>query len=364
MSSQARVLVVLVVLLAGAICVGAILLGTGALDRTVRTTRIVERQMQPASGATDAPSVRVLYRTAAASVVDITSHVEATVETPFGERTQAAIESGTGSVLDAQGHILTAQHVVSGASSVSVKLADGTRRSARVLGQDRATDVAVLKIDPAGLTLHAIALGTVRSLAVGDPLFVIGDPFGYPRSLSSGLVSGLDRTIVAPNGFQVAHAIQTDAALNPGNSGGPVLDAGGRMVGVADQIATGSSAVDVNTGVGFAVAIDVVRSVLPQLERGETPTHAYIGVGAADSTSSGALVHSVAAGGPAAKAGVRTGDRIVAIDGAAIAGASDLVAVLASHRPGDRVTLSVVRGSSRRTLKLTLVPQPATASSG
>ena len=169
--------------------------------------------------------------------------------------------TGTGFVVDGKGHIVTAAHVVEGASSISVKFQDGTTRTAKVLGTDEATDVAVLSVDPSGLTLHPLALGSSASLAIGDEVAAIGDPFTYDRSLSTGVVSGLDRTISAPNGFTVAHAIQTDAALNPGNSGGPVLDASGRVIGIVDQIATNGSS-QTSSGVGFAVPIDLVRSEL------------------------------------------------------------------------------------------------------
>ena len=190
-------------------------------------------------------------------------------------------------MLDTQGRILTADHVIAGASSITVTLQNGDTRSAKLLGGDTATDTAVLKVDPSGMTLHPLPLGSLATLRIGDPIAVIGDPFSFQRSLSTGLISGLDRTIQAPNGFTIAHAVQTDAAMNPGNSGGPVLDARGRVIGVADQIATGNSGADSSTGVGFAVPIDIVKTVLPQLERGTTPAHAYLGVGAADATGNG-----------------------------------------------------------------------------
>jgi putative serine protease PepD len=350
--------VALVAGIIGASGPAAIMLASGALEtKTVTVTAPVTRA--PATGAPLA--ARAVYESAAAGVVEITCRVTTQVTTPFGQQERSGIESGTGSLIDSKGRILTAEHVVAGATSISVTLIDGTRRAARVLGRDAATDIAVLQIDAKGLDLHAIPLGSIRSLAVGDPLYVIGNPFGYPRSFSSGLVSALDRTIEAPNGFQVAHAIQTDAALNPGNSGGPVLDARGRMIGVADQIATGATGVGTSTGVGFAVAIDLVESALPQLVRGVTPVHAYLGVGAADTTVSGPLIRSISANGPAARAGLRAGDRIVLIDGSRISGVSELVAVLAVHSPGERVAVTVRRGSATHTLDVTLGRQPETA---
>ena len=267
--------------------------------------------------------------------------------------------TGSGFVVDAQGHIVTAAHVVDNASSIKVTFADGTTRTATLTGKDDATDVAVLKIDPSGLTLHPLALGSSASLEVGDALAAIGSPFGYEESFSTGIVSGLDRTIQAPNGFTVAHAIQTDAALNPGNSGGPIVDSSGRVIGIADQIATNGSS-DQNSGVGFAVPIDLVRSELSDLAAGRAVTHAYLGVSSAESTAtSGALLGAVTAGGPAAAAGLKAGDVVTAIDGKKVSGSGDLVAAIAAHSPGDRIKVTVKRGSDTQTLTATLATQPA-----
>ena len=269
--------------------------------------------------------------------------------------------SGTGSgfVVDAKGHIVTAAHVVDDASSIKVTFADGTTRTATLTGKDDATDVAVLKIDPSGLTLHPLTLGSSASLEVGDALAAIGSPFGYEESVSTGIVSGLDRTIQAPNGFTVAHAIQTDAALNPGNSGGPIVDSSGRVIGIADQIATNGSS-DQSSGVGFAVPIDLVRSELSDLAAGRAVSHAYLGVSSAESTAtSGALVGAVTSGGPAEAAGLKAGDIVTAIDGKKVSGSGDLVSAIAARSPGDRIELTVKRGSGTQTLTATLATQPA-----
>ena len=294
-----------------------VLAATGAVggDAT-STTTVVQRSAGSgaASGGLDAES---LYAGAAPGVVDITVQSRSTdaAATPFGGAgpQSQTTASGTGFVVDGKGHIVTAAHVVEGATSVTVKFEDGTTRKATVLGQDDATDIAVIRVDPSGLTLHPLALGSSASVGVGAPVAAIGDPFGYERSLSTGIVSGVDRTIQAPNGFTVAHAIQTDAAMNPGNSGGPVLDADGKVVGIADQIATDGNA-DQSSGVGFAVPIDLVKSALGTLERGGKVAHAYLGIatGASASGTAGAAVSSVAAGGPAGHAGParrRRGDR-------------------------------------------------------
>jgi S1-C subfamily serine protease len=237
-------------------------------------------------------------------------------------------------------------------------------RAAHVVGEDASNDVALLAFDPKGLTLRPISLGTIRSLRVGDPVYMVGDPFGFRRSLSQGVVSALDRTIEAPNGFTVAHAIQTDAAMNPGSSGGPMLDARGRQIGFADQIAIGSSGATASTGVGFAVAIDAFRGALPQLERGVAPVHAYIGASLSDGSVAGALVSSVTAGGPAARAGLRRGDVVIRFAATGIAGAGDLVAAVAARHPGDRIAIVALRNGTRLTLTLRLGRQPSSAGSG
>jgi putative serine protease PepD len=367
-----------------AVAVGAALLGagavtgllavTGALDGSTNSTSVVE-PVAASGGSTSAVSLnpRALYASSAAGVVDITaSGVTSSGGQgggPFGpsgpsgqSQTTAA---GSGSVIDGQGRILTAAHVVQGASSIKVNFQDGTTRTARVLGSDQSTDIALLKVDPSGLTLHPLALGSSKSLSVGDALAVIGDPFQYSRSLSTGVVSGLDRTIGATNGFSIAHAIQTDASLNPGNSGGPVLNARGQLVGIADQIATGGSSSQSSSGVGFAVPIDLVKSELSQLEQGAQVSHAYLGIETGNSTDGkGALVGSVQGGGPASAAGLRSGDVVTAFDGSPIHGSSDLVAAITSHRPGDKVKLTVRRGSSSVDVTATLATQPRQAASG
>jgi S1-C subfamily serine protease len=237
-------------------------------------------------------------------------------------------------------------------------LAGGATRTATPLGDDDATDIAVLGIDIRGLTLRPLTLGRAAALRVGDPVAAIGDPFSYRRSLSTGVVSGLDRTIDAPDGFGVAHAIQTDAALNPGNSGGPLLNADGAVVGVVDQIATGSS-VDQSAGVGFAVPSDIVASEIGALAHRRRFTHPYIGVSTSNA-SGGALVESVAWDGPAARAGVRTGDVVTALAGTAVRSSGDFVAAVAARSPDDRVLATVRR--ARRTLRITvtLTAEPAT----
>jgi len=311
-----------------------------------------------------------LYTATSGGVVDITVKTASTsnaTPSPFGgaaPQQQEATATGTGFVVDGDGHIVTAAHVVDNATSISVKLADGTSRTAQVLGKDDATDIAVIKIDPSGLDLQPLTLGSSASLDVGDEIAAIGDPFGYDRSLSTGIVSGVDRTIQAPNGFTVAHAIQTDAAINPGNSGGPVLDADGKVIGIADQIATDGNA-EQSSGVGFAVPIDLVKSALKTLESGGKVQHAYLGVATADTAgATGATVSSVSNGGPASDAGLRSGDVVTDFGGTAVGDSTDLVAAIAAKKPGDKVDVTVKRGSGTQRVTVTLGTQPTRASDG
>jgi putative serine protease PepD len=344
---RAPILALLVAAVLGGFTSTGVLAATGALNRdngsgptTALQSGTTGVSSANSSGALDASA---LYSSTAAGVVDITQ----------------TTATGSGFVVDEDGHIVTAAHVVNGASSVTVNFQDGTSRKATVLGQDEATDVAVLKVDPSGLALRPLPLAGSASLNVGDQVAAIGDPFGYARSISTGIVSGLDRTIQAPNGFTVAHAIQTDAALNPGNSGGPVLDASGRVVGIVDQIATGSSSSsDQSSGVGFAVPIDLVASELGDLKAGREVSHPYLGVSTSTATSAGALVGTVAASGPAADAGVRAGDVVTKFGGKTIGDGGDLVAAIAGQKPGDHVELTVRRGSSTKQLAVTLGTQP------
>ena len=350
-------LLALAALLGGTAGAG-LLVVTGATDGgSTATTPVVQLSSGDGAeavsgGSASSLDASALYDSASPGVVSITSR-----------GISAGTATGSGFVIDGNGRILTAAHVVDGASEITVTFRDGTSRTAELLGQDNATDVAVLEVDPSGLNLRPLELGSSGSLDVGDAVAAIGDPFGYERSMSTGIVSGLDRTIEAPNGFTVAHAIQTDAALNPGNSGGPVLGAGGQVIGIADQVATSGSS-ESNSGVGFAVPIDLVQSELAKLEAGERVSHAYLGVGTSNAagTTAGALVQSVASGSPADDAGLRSGDIVTAIAGTRVEGSSDLVAAVAAHEPGDRVTVKITRGSESQDVSVTLGTQPTQSS--
>ncbi|MGE0029480.1 MAG: S1C family serine protease [Thermoleophilia bacterium] len=364
----------LAVLMAGTALLGggataALLAATGNLGGDGTTTTVIQRPATIPTAATASSSATdtdwtALYAAASPGVVNITSEgissSSSSSQDPFGQgQPQGGTGTATGSgfVVDGQGTIVTAAHVVDGASKITIRLSDGTNRVATLQGKDDATDIAVLRIDPSGLTLHPLQLGSSAALKVGDELAAIGSPFGYASSLSTGIVSGLDRTIEAPNGFTVAHAVQTDAALNPGNSGGPILDAQGRVVGVADQIATGGT--EQSAGVGFAVPIDLVSDEIGQLAAGQKVAHAYLGVSTGDTATAGAAVGDVVQGGPAASAGLKAGDIVTAVDGKPIEGSADLVAAIAAKNPGDSITLTVTRGSGQQTITATLGTQPA-----
>jgi putative serine protease PepD len=358
--------------LAGGLLVVGVLLVVGALggDGDSATARAAKATTvrEVAATTTAQTSAETLYAEAESGVVEIKATISGgeAQASPFGGPGESSESSATGSgfIVDADGTVVTAAHVVDEASSVTVILDDGTTRKAEILGIDEATDLAVIRFDASGLELEPLELGDSSALNVGASVAAIGAPFEYAWSLSTGIVSGLDRTIEAPNGFTVSHAIQTDAAVNPGNSGGPLLNAAGEVVGVVDQIATDGSA-DQSSGVGFAVPSSLVAAELEALESGEEVEHAYLGVATAGASESspGATVEEVVAGSPAAEAGLRTGDLITALDGTQIGGSEDLVAAIGQRAPGDSVILEVDRRSEALSLKVTLGTQPAESQS-
>ena len=361
--------------LTGGLLVVGVLLATGALGDGSHTDVTTVKEAAATTPVADTNSgdgtaAEALYESTSPGVVEIKSVISGSTESqvsPFGGEPQQGESSATGSgfIVDEEGTVVTAAHVVDEASSVKVILQDGTVRSAEVLGVDDATDIAVIRFDPEGIELQPLELGDSSALKVGASVAAIGAPFEYAWSFSTGIVSGLDRTIEAPNGFTVSHAIQTDAAVNPGNSGGPLLDADGDVIGVVDQIATDGSA-DQSSGVGFAVPSSLVASELEQLEAGETVAHAYLGVstGTASGDTAGAQVAEVVQGSPAAEAGLRQGDVITALGEEKIASTEDLVAAIAAREPGETVTLEVEREGQATAVKVTLGTQPAEAGIG
>ncbi|HEY4375591.1 MAG TPA: trypsin-like peptidase domain-containing protein [Acidimicrobiales bacterium] len=268
---------------------------------------------------------------------------------------------GSGFIYDKSGLIMTAAHVTDGASTVQVRMADGSEVRGNVVGEDPATDVAVVKI-PAKANLPVATLATGITTQVGQTAIAIGSPFGLDQTVTEGIVSAVGRSTQTESGGAFP-AIQTDAPINPGNSGGALADRTGRVIGINDSIATASdsgSGQAGNVGVGFAIPISVAKPVADDLVAGRSPQAGYLGVNSPDTTTGapGALVATVVAGSPAAKAGVHVGDSVTAVDSSKIETFLDLEATIRSHKPGDTVTLTVVRGGATHRLTVTLATAP------
>jgi 2-alkenal reductase len=348
----------------------------------------------------EAPSKHVVIETADGSFNPGAIYEDAapgvvTIISIFGGADQAglfggggAAGQGSGFVISGDGEILTNAHVVTDADAgtttpiheakeVYVQFADRNQVPAEVLGFDPYADVALLKVDPEGLDLEPLELGSSEDLAVGSPVAAIGSPFGEAQSLSTGIVSALDRSIESLTEFSIDGAIQTDASINPGNSGGPLLDAEGRVIGINQQINTTSGG---NEGVGYAVPIDLVHRSADQLREDGEADYAFIGVTTqplypqlADKlgidSDTGALVAEVTDGGPADEAGIEAsdqkirfqglevdagGDVIVAVNGKPLVGESDLPRIISLLEPGDEVTLEIIRDGEHQDVEVTL----------
>lgn len=337
------------------------LAGGGGGTSTTTTVASAAPTATPAAAVKTSGGVSVneIYRRANPGVVDIKVRQSASAGAdrfggPGGGSGQESQAEGSGFVIDTRGHIVTNQHVVDGASAITVTFADGKKASAKVVGTDRSTDVAVIKVDAPASQLHPLAFADSKGVQVGDGVVAIGSPFGLEQTVTTGIVSALDRTIQAPNNFTISGAIQTDAAINHGNSGGPLLDSSGHVIGINSQIESDSGG---NDGVGFAIPSDGVQRVAQQLISSGKVAHAYLGVQLTNA-SGGAGVAQVVGGGPGADAGLRTGDVVSAIDGKAIGSPDALVSAVDSHKPGDRVTLTVKRGGGTSQIKVKLGTRP------
>ena len=273
---------------------------------------------------------------------------------PFGESQGTA--TGSGWVLDGEGHIVTNQHVVAGAEEVTVKFHDGTEVQAKVVGTDASSDVALLKLNEIPDDLQPLETGSTESLRIGDPVVAIGSPFGLQGTVTAGIVSAKDRQLRAPDGFTIDGAIQTDAALNHGNSGGPLLDLDGQVVGMNSQIASESGG---NDGVGYAVSIENIERVVEQLKSGGSVDYAYLGVQIGDNEDGGAQIAEVRDGTPADEAGLESGDVVTEIDGEEVADGDDLRRAVAEHEPGDELELTVERDGDTETITVTLGTRPS-----
>jgi S1-C subfamily serine protease len=303
--------------------------------------------------------------------------------TPFGIPEGEQTSTGSGFLIDDEGHVVTNSHVVEGADEIDVTLGSSDKSyPAEVVGTDPATDVALVKIDAPAEELHPLKLGDSSGVEVGDPVVAIGNPFGLDRTVTSGIVSALQRQIQAPNGFSISHVIQTDAAINPGNSGGPLIDANGEVIGINSQIQTAGNRG--NVGIGFAVPINTARQVVEQLQEHGEVKHAYIGISGGSLTpevvqalklpvDEGVLVSEVVEGGPADKAGIRGGetsatiegietrlggDIITAIDGEKVSGMEEVINFVNEAKPGDTVEITIQRGDESKDVTVTLGVRP------
>jgi putative serine protease PepD len=376
-------------LLGGGVALG----GAAALGKLGEQTTVIRQEVVPSSVAPVAfqqgkgMSINQIYRASAPAVV----HIETTSRrrqpsdffgNPFGTtQTQRAL--GSGFVIDKVGHIVTNYHVVRGANAIQVSFSNNEHFKAKVVGVDPSTDSAVLQVRVNSRALKSLPLGNSDSVRVGDQVIAIGNPFGLDRSVTSGIVSAVQRRIQAPNQLSISHVIQTDAALNHGNSGGPLLNAQGQVIGVNAQIETGGGSQG-NVGIGFAIPINTIRNVAAELIKDGKAEHAFLGIEGKTlepnigrlfhlPVANGVLVASVRPGTGAAKAGLKAakdqvtvegeswpagGDVIVKLNGQPVPSVERLVDLIASKAPGDEVNLEVVRGSSRVHLNVKLGRQP------
>ncbi len=324
------------------------------------TTSIAAPLATPVAAKDNSNLVNEIYRHDGQGVAFIQAEQPAQAPSPFdpfGQSQGGGVATGSGFVTDTEGHVLTNNHVVEGAKSIEVKLgsSDATH-SAEVVGVDPATDLALLKVDAPADQLHPLALGRSSKVQVGDPVVAIGNPFGLDRTVTSGIVSALQRQIQAPNGFAISNVIQTDAAINPGNSGGPLIDSSGSVIGINSQIETGGGS-NGNVGIGFAVPIDTARSVVEQLKSGGTVEHAYLGVQGATINQT-TIVKEAVAGGPAARAGIEAGDVIAKVNGERVSSMNEVIDAVNSAEPGDELDLTVLRGGDEKSFTVTLGNRP------
>jgi S1-C subfamily serine protease len=387
----------LAALLGGGVVV-AILAAFGALGQTEKNVTTIQSSapIAPSNASQQQPSGLTphdIYVRDAPGVAFVTSTVVQQSESPFnlfgggGEGQRQGQATGSGIVISANGTILTNWHVVENAVKVTVSFEKGKTVEAQVVGKDPSNDLAVLRIPTDGLTLHPLTLGDSSTVQVGDPVLAIGNPFDLERTLTTGVISALQRQITAPNGFTINNVLQTDAPINPGNSGGPLLNAAGQVIGINSQIETGGGG-DGSVGIGFAVPINTARAELGQLEKGGTISAAYLGLtsltidGSLSALNlpvkSGALVQSVQKGTAAEKAGIKGGnistdtedgqvavggDIIVSVDGKTVTSSEDLASDIESKKSGETITIGLLRANGKgayekKTVSATLGSRP------
>lgn len=368
----------LIALISGVFAAGMVAIVNGLSNRfqpsTVAFTETPPAGISDPSTSTDEQNNIEVYRTLSPGVVFIHSTSYARDFLGFVEPQEG---SGSGSIIDQQGNILTNYHVIEGAQKLSVSLGGQKDYAARVVGGDPDTDLAVIRLieKPAG-PLTVIPLGDSDKLAVGQKVLAIGNPFGLDRTLTTGVISGLQRPIRARNDRLIEGAIQTDASINPGNSGGPLLDSHGRMIGINSQILSPSGT---SAGVGFAVPVSIAKRVVPQILQTGRVTRPKLGISTRDVSSfrnqvdlpvnDGVLIVQVQRGGAAAAAGLRglqptedgdveLGDIIVSIDNEKISNRDDLFRVLDKHKVGDVVSVQVWRSGKNLSVPVRLMESP------
>ncbi len=376
---------ILVSAIIGGLIAGVLVyLGLSGLERDSKEVAINEAPVASVDpGGEDGPSVREVYTRDGPGVVSVDVNLR-----------NIGPGGASGFVFDEEGHVVTNQHVVAGAERVSVRFSNGVREEAEVVGEDPSTDIAVLKVDLPEDALKPLTLGDSDSVGVGDPVIAIGNPLNIGVSVTTGIVSGLDRPIPAPNSYTIEGAVQTDAAISSGSSGGPLLDSRGTVIGVTSQVAD-AGILGVAQGVGFAVPINTVKNVARQLIDTGKIEHGYIGVRmfqegiedlAAYSGQSakelseehglpdhGAIIRGVAEGGPADEAGLKggqtqekisglpvpIGDVITEVEGDSVSTPDDVIKVVNSLQPGDRLNLTVVTpGEKPREITVRLGVRP------
>ena len=329
---------------------------------------------------TGAKPVQQIYEDAGPGVVQVTTSGVESGNPFFGP--QATSSLGSGFVVDRDGYIVTNYHVIENAQEIEVNFSGDDRVRATIVGSDPSTDLAVLKIDAQSRALTPLPLGNSDDVHVGDAVVAIGNPFGLERSVTAGIVSALQRDITAPNGYTIDKVIQTDAPINQGNSGGPLLNARGQVIGVNSQISSESGG---NVGIGFAVPVNTVKEVVSQIKESGKVEHAYLGVqmqaitpelaeGVNVPVDEGVMIVGVVEGSPADEAGLQGGDQQVIVggrsyvlggdvvrraDGHPVTTPDDLRSMIMEKSPGDSMTLDIHRGQSPRTVIVTLGQQPA-----
>ena len=377
--------------LAGAALIGAgVGAGTYAAVGGSSSTTVVKTVASPAASTSSSSpsftsqqsplSIAEIYKRDAPGVVEITVTTQSSSGGGFFGQSGSSQAQGSGFVYDTQGDVVTDQHVVDGATSISVKFANGASYKATLVGTDASSDLAVIKVNAPASLLHPLSLADSSTVSVGDDVVAIGSPFGLAGTVTSGIVSALHRDITAPNNFTITDTIQTDAAINHGNSGGVLLNASGQVIGVTAQIDSESGG---NDGVGFAIPSNTVRSVVSQLIGGGSVQRAYLGVhiqtipsdaAATLKVPAGVEITSVVAGSPASQAGLKAatgsqvvngqsyvtgGDVLTAVDGHSVTSADTLQTEIAGKKPGTKVNLTVVHGDATRTVSVTLGTRPS-----